>query len=147
MNQFSPEQLQQLIQLGTVDEQQQGFQEQLAQAEALRQHAMQQGQHRSPLAAGIGAIGNVVGGVRGRLDSDAARKGIADALSRKTAGRTAFANMLGQPQPQPGPAPMPPPPQPPPPSPSPMPGGGIPPMLQRQQPPPMLQPGYSPFTL
>lgn len=140
MSQYTREQLNQLIQLGTLDEQQNGFQDQLEKAQAFRNEPGQQ--RRSPWGAALESIGGLVRGVRGKIDEDSARKSIADVLSKKQAGRGVFASILGQ-DPQGMPPPMPQSqgmPQQPPSGPG---------MLARNEPqiPAFLRPGYNPFTI
>lgn len=85
---MSPEQRQQLLGLGVIDEEQALLQQQMAMADALRQGSGQQ--YTSPFAAAVGGLGDVVGNISGAVK----QKGLMDDLQanvgRRVEGRDAF---------------------------------------------------------
>jgi hypothetical protein len=137
------EQLNQLIQLGTLEEEQGGFQQQLERAQAFKNQPGQQ--RRSPWGAALESVAGLVRGVRGSIDEGSARRSIADVLSRKNAGRGEFANALfgSAPPGAMGAG------QPPLPAPSPEPVPQAPDMISNRQTPfiPPYRKGFSPFTI
>ncbi len=95
-SQLTPEQIQQLLQLGTMDEQDQAIMEQLRAAQALQQS--QSGGHRTALAAGIGGLGDAFRAFGGTMKERQARAQRSELLDKKRAGRELFAKLLFGPQ-------------------------------------------------
>jgi hypothetical protein len=90
--QLSPELMQQLMALSTLDEEGQGYDEQLAQAQALMQPVG--GGHTTGLGAALGGIGDVLRSGIGAYKGSQAHKSKSELLGKKTAGRNAYANLL-----------------------------------------------------
>lgn len=113
LSQLPPEALEQLLGLGTLDERGGLLQQQLAQAEALRQPRQQQ---HSTGGGAIGhGIGNLFRGIHGTIQGGQAQAGMQDLMGQKDAGRSAYVRAISdylrrksQPQPEPaliGPSP------------------------------------------
>lgn len=90
--QLTPEQLQQYMGLGTVDERSDLVAQQLAQADALRGQAM--GDYSTPGGAALGGIGNIVEKMVGGYQGQELRGQQQDLLGQKDAGRMMFLEAL-----------------------------------------------------
>jgi hypothetical protein len=90
---LTPEQLQQLMQLGSMDEQDADLQQQLAQAQALgaptEQHAL------TPTAAVLGGLGNIFKGLTAHRQEGDIRRKRDDLQRKKSEARQLFAQQLG----------------------------------------------------
>lgn len=87
-----PEALQQLLALGTLDERGQLLANQMAQAQALQNHATAQ---RGTVGGAIGSgLGGVVDAIRGGLAENQLRQQQQSLLGQKDAGRSAYADAL-----------------------------------------------------
>lgn len=92
MQQMSPEELEQLISLGSVDDRQKALLQQMAQAEALGQMGGER--YSTPLGAALGGIGDVARGFasQGRLKDLQAQQ--QDLLSQQDDGRGLYVDIL-----------------------------------------------------
>lgn len=108
MNDFSslfegktPEEQQQamdaLMELGILDEQDSGLQEQLAQVQALQSRGAQN--YGGGVAGLLGAGSDILGAVLARRRADQLRGERKGLLDKKVAGRKRYAGLFGQPQP------------------------------------------------
>lgn len=89
---LTPEQMQQMQGMGTLDERGQSLEEQLAAAQALQNRATAQ---RGTLGGAIGSgLGGVIDAVRGGMQERDVRQQQADVLGQKDAGRTAYSEAL-----------------------------------------------------
>lgn len=94
LSQFSPEELAELIGLGTLDERGALLQDQMAQAQALRQP--QAGHHTTGMGAALGGLGDVVRGFAGARQTTALGAQQAELLGQKDKGREMFLRALRQ---------------------------------------------------
>lgn len=85
---LSPEQRQQLLGLGVIDEEQALLQQQMAMADALRQGSGQQ--YTSPFAAAVGGLGDVVGNISGAVKQEGLMDDLQANVGRRVEGRDAF---------------------------------------------------------
>lgn len=100
LNSLPPEVLEQLIGLGTLDEQQALLEQQMQQAQALRGSGMAQG-HRTGVGAGLAGLGDVLNGVRGGLDAQRLQGEMGGLLEQKKKGRSVYADLLRRQSPMP----------------------------------------------
>lgn len=91
-SQLSPELLQRLLSLGTMDEQDAMLQEQLAQAEAL---AKPQGGYSTPTGAALGGLGNLLNGLTSKRKQGEIGRKREDLLKQKQALRSEFGGLFG----------------------------------------------------
>lgn len=94
-----PEVLAELIGLGSLDDESAELQQQVAQAEALRQGGGVQ--HTTPLGAAFGAGADIINAINSRRQMEELRTKQADVRGRRESGRSKFADVLrnmGQPQ-------------------------------------------------
>lgn len=91
---LSPDELEQLLGMGTLDERGALLQQQQAQAEALRQKPGMAMGHVSPWGAALAGLGDVANQVRGGVQGQAAGQGLESLLGKKDAGRGAFVEAL-----------------------------------------------------
>lgn len=91
-SQLTPEQLQQLLSLGTLDEQGSLLEQQLAQAQALRNPMG--GQRSTGLGAGIAALGDTLRGVSGAIQEGRIRKEQEALIPKRQSGRSILADLL-----------------------------------------------------
>jgi hypothetical protein len=92
LSQMTPEELEELLALGTLDERGGLLQQQMAQAEALRQPSGRQ--HSTGLGAALGGIGDLtkfIGGTRQMDDLRAKQEAL---MGQKDAGRGLYANAI-----------------------------------------------------
>lgn len=92
LSQLTPEQLQQLIALSTLDEEGESFDEQMQQAQALQQPSGHR--YSTGLGAALGGFGDVLRSAYGGYQARQAKEGKADLLKRKGEGRKTFADLL-----------------------------------------------------
>lgn len=95
VSKLSPEQLQQLMDLGALDEQGGDIDKQMQQAMALQAPAAQQ--HTTGAGATFGSLGNIINGMRGGLQQKDLQAQQKDILKQKTDARTLYAKLM-QPQ-------------------------------------------------
>lgn len=88
----TPEELEQLFGMGTLDERGGLLDQQLAQAMALRQGGGRQ--HTTGAGAALGGIGDVLNGVRSFQQEQQIRGQQQDLLGQKDAGRNLYVEML-----------------------------------------------------
>jgi hypothetical protein len=88
---LTPEEIQQLIGLSTLDEQGSQLEQQLAQAQALRQPGQSYG---TPIAAGLGGIADVINAYKSSKQTKAIRGEQAKLMKQKTDGRNVMAEAL-----------------------------------------------------
>jgi hypothetical protein len=89
---LSPEQLQQLIQLGGLDEEGGQLQDQLTQAQALQSAPM--AHHVSPLGAAFGGVAGAINSYRGAKEEKSLRARQKDIAQQKADARALFARAL-----------------------------------------------------
>lgn len=92
LSQMSPEELEQLLSMGTLDERGDLAQQQMAQAEALRKPSGQQ--YSTGWGAALGGVGDMarfIGGTRGMEASQADLEAI---LGKKDAGRGKYVDAI-----------------------------------------------------
>lgn len=94
LSQLSPEDLEQLFGLGTLDERGDLLSQQMAMAEALRRPSGQQ--HTTPIGAALGGIADVAGAWGGSLAEQKLQGQQADLLKQKDAGRKAYAEAIAR---------------------------------------------------
>lgn len=90
--QMSPEELEQLLGLGTLDERGGMLQQQMAQAEALRQPSGQQ--YSTGWGAALGGVGDLTRQIAGTRQMDALRQQQEAILGKKDAGRGLYVDAL-----------------------------------------------------
>lgn len=90
--QLSPEELAQLLGLGTMDERSQLLQQQLAQAEALRSGPQQH--HSTGLGAALGGLGDVVKNVAGSMKAQKLNDQMAGLADEKDKRRQLYLKAL-----------------------------------------------------
>lgn len=88
LSQLTPEELQQLMGMGTLDERGQLLQQQLQMADALRQP--QAGEHSTGLGAALGGLGDVLRGTIGGIAGKQAMGKMEGLMGQKDAGRNTF---------------------------------------------------------
>ena len=91
---LKPEDLKQLLGLGTLDEQGQLLQQQMAQAQALRRPSGTQ--YTAPVAAGLGGLADVLNSVNGTIQTHQARSGQEALLKQKDEGRGLYAKAIAE---------------------------------------------------
>lgn len=89
---MTPEEQNQLLAMGTLDERQGQLERQRAQAELLRQGSNQQ--YSTGLGAALGGLANVVQAGQGQYQLEKAQQGIQDILAQKDAGRQSYGNLM-----------------------------------------------------
>lgn len=87
-----PEQVQQLLGLGAIDEEQALLQQQMALAEQLRQGGG--GSYSTPLGAALGGLGDVVGGTAGAFQQKGIGGEMQANVGRRVEGRDAYAQAM-----------------------------------------------------
>lgn len=92
LSQMSPEELEQLLGLGTLDERGGMLNQQMAQAEALRQPSGRQA--TTGWGAAFGGAADGLRNIQGMQQMDAIRKQQEALLGKKDAGRGLYANAL-----------------------------------------------------
>lgn len=92
LSQMSPEELEQLLNLGTMDERGALLQQQMAQAEALRQPSGRQ--YSTGLGAALGGIGDLTRQIAGTRQMDTLRQQQEALLGKKDAGRGLYVDAL-----------------------------------------------------
>jgi hypothetical protein len=90
---LTQEQLQQLMQLGSMDEQDADLQQQLAQAQALG--APTEEHHLTPAAAALGGLGNLFRGLSSHRKEGDIRRQRDDLQRKKSEARQLFAQQMG----------------------------------------------------
>jgi len=89
---MTPEELEQLLGLGTLDERQQMLGHQMAQAELLRQPSNKH--YSTGWGAALGGLADVVRAGQGQYQLEQAQQGMEDILGKKDAGRVAYGELL-----------------------------------------------------
>lgn len=93
-SQLTPEQLQQVLSLGTFDDEGSLLEQQMAQAQALRNPMG--GQRSTALGAGIAALGDTLRGITGAIQEGRIRKEQEALIPKRKAGRSIYADLLRQ---------------------------------------------------
>lgn len=88
----TPEELQQLLGMGTLDEKGGALEQQMAQALALRQGGGRQ--YSTGAGAALGAVGDVLNGVRSHQQEGELKKQQEALLGQKDAGRNLYVELL-----------------------------------------------------
>jgi hypothetical protein len=92
LQQMDPEELKQLLGLGTLDERDELLQQQMLQAQALGQP--NRTQHSTALGAALGGLGNVAGAIGGGIGNAQSMAGREALLGQKDAGRNLYLDAL-----------------------------------------------------
>ncbi|AAK94390.1 hypothetical protein Mx8p55 [Myxococcus phage Mx8] len=92
LQQMTPEELEQLIGLGTLDERQGLLDQQMAMAQALQQPSGKQSS--TGWGAALGGLGDVVRGFQGQHKLQQAQAGMEDLLAQKDAGRLLYTDAI-----------------------------------------------------
>jgi len=92
LQQMTPEELEQLIGLGTLDERQQMLGHQMAQAELLRQPSNRH--YSTGWGAALGGLADVVRAGQGQYQLEQAQQGMQDLLAQKDAGRGLYVDAI-----------------------------------------------------
>lgn len=92
LSQMSPEELEQLLGMGTLDERGAMLNQQMAQAEALRQPSGQQ--HSTGWGAALGGVGDMARQIAGTRQMDALRQQQEALLGKKDAGRGLYVDAM-----------------------------------------------------
>lgn len=89
---MSPEELQQILGLGTMDERGALLQQQMAQAEALRQPSGRQ--YSTGWGAALGGLGDAAKFIAGSRQMDKTQAGLEELLGKKDAGRGLYVDAM-----------------------------------------------------
>lgn len=92
LQQMTPEELEQLLGLGTLDERQGMLGHQMAQAELLKQPSNKQ--YSTGWGAALGGLGDVIRAGQGQYQLEQAQQGMEDILAQKDAGRGLYADAI-----------------------------------------------------
>jgi len=92
--QLTPEMLQQLMELGVLDEKGTLLQDQLAMAQALRAGVGKK-QYSTGLGGALGAAGDILNTINAKRETDAIRQQQEQMLKEKATGRGQFAKLWG----------------------------------------------------
>jgi len=92
-SQFTQEELQQLMGLGSMDERQQLVRQQLAQAQALRDPIS--GQHSTGMGAALGGLGDVFRGIGGQAQGSTSQGKMMDLLKQQDIARLLYSKGIG----------------------------------------------------
>lgn len=92
LSQMTPEELEQIFGMGTLDERGALLNQQMAQAEALRQSSGKQ--YSTGLGAALGGLGDVTRMVGGTMDMNRLQKEQEALLGKKDAGRGLYVDAL-----------------------------------------------------
>lgn len=94
MGQLTPEQLHQYAQLGSLDDENAGLQEQLARARALRDHSLTMKNYNSVGSAALGGLADVINSIRGGAQEKDALARQQAIRGQQTQGREGFTQAL-----------------------------------------------------
>ena len=92
LQQMTPEELEQLLGMGTLDERQAQMERQRQQAELLRQGSNQQ--YNTGMGAALGGLADVIRAGQGQYQLENAEAGIQDILGKKDAGRKSYGDLM-----------------------------------------------------
>ena len=89
---MTPEEQNQMLAMGTLDERQAQMERQRQQAELLRQGSGQQ--YNTGMGAALGGLADVIRAGQGQYQLENAEAGIQDILGKKDAGRKSYGNLM-----------------------------------------------------
>ena len=92
LQQMTPEELEQLLGMGTLDERQNMLGHQMAQAEILKQGSGKQ--YSTGMGAALGGLADVIRAGQGQYQMQQAQAGMEDLLGQKDAGRALYADAI-----------------------------------------------------